>query len=146
MSKRNLFLRKIQFSSIFLLNLASTLLNGCMSIQQAAREGDIEHIKTLLALGVNINSRTFGGDQGSALHRASAAGQVETVEFLIEKGANVNIKDESSCLPIHSASVNGHSEIVKILLDNGAFPNPELGDVSLNHHKRSTHRSLCRAT
>ena len=61
------------------------LLTGCKSIQQAALEGDIEHIKKLLILGVNINSCTYFGDQSSTLHRACAAGQVETVKFLIEK-------------------------------------------------------------
>ena len=115
---------------------------GCKSIQQAAREGDIKHIKTLLALGVNINSRTWFGDQGSALHRASSAGQTETVTFLIKKGANVNIKDEASVLPIHRAAQSGHAEIVKILLDNGAFPSPQLGytsKVPLNYAARGGH-------
>ena len=115
---------------------------GCKSIQQAAREGDIEHIKTLLALGVNINSRTWFGDQGSALHRASSAGRTETVKFLIEKGANVNIKDEASVLPIHRAAGSGHADIVKILLDNGAFPGPQLGytsKVPLNYAAKGGH-------
>ena len=113
-----------------------------MSIQQAAREGDIEHIRKLLALGVNINSRTYFGDQGSVLHRASSAGQIETVKFLIEKGANVNIRDEASVLPIHRAAENGHAEIVKILLDNDAFAGPQLSytsKVPLNYAARGGH-------
>ncbi len=116
-----------QIIGITLLTMTAVLLAGCMSIQEAAREGNIEHIKTLLALGTDIDSRTFGGDMGSALHRASAAGEVETVKFLIEHGANVNIKNEASQLPIHYAAENGHTEIVKILLENGAFANPKLG-------------------
>ena len=71
--KRNLVFSRI--ISIILLVMITVLLASCKSIQQAAREGDIEHIKKLLALGVNINSRTYFGDQGSALHRASTAGQ-----------------------------------------------------------------------
>lgn len=116
-----------QIIGITLLTMAALLLAGCMSIQEAAREGNIEHIKTLLAIGTDIDSQTFGGDMASALHRASAAGQVETVKFLIENGANVNIGNEASCLPIHYAARKGHAEIVKILLENGAFADPKLG-------------------
>ena len=120
-TKQKQYLLFSRIISFVLLTMITVLLAGCKSIQQAAREGDIEHIKTLLALGINVNSRTYFGDQGSALHRASSAGRVETVKFLIEKGANVNVKDEASVLPIHRAAENGHAEIVKILLDNGAF-------------------------
>ncbi len=94
---------------------------GCMSIQEAALEGDIEHIKTLLAFGANINGGTFFGDQGTPLHRASGAGQVETVKFLIENGADVNISNEASQVPLCYAAWNGHAEVAKVLLDNGAY-------------------------
>jgi len=99
--------------------LTNLFIIGCMSIQEAAREGNIDHIKTLLAFGANINGGTFLGDQGTALHRASGAGQVETVKFLIENGANVNIGNEASEIPLCYAAVNGHAEVVKILLENG---------------------------
>ena len=138
-TKRKRYLAFSKIINIILLIMITVLLIGCKSIQQAALEGDIEHIKKLLALGININSRTFLGDQGSALHRASSAGQIETVKFLIEKGADVNIKDEASILPIHRAAENGHAEIVKILLENGAFPDPKLGytsKVPLNYAAR----------
>ncbi len=126
-ARRNRYLVLLRVISIIPLTMIAVVLTGCMSIQQAAREGNVQHIKTLLALGTDVNSRTFAGDQASALHRASAAGQVETVKFLIENGANVNIKNEASQLPIHYAAENGHAEIVKILLGNGAYANPKLG-------------------
>ena len=106
---------------IILLTTIAISLTGCMSIQDAAREGNIEHIKTLLALGTDVDSRTFGGDQASALHMASATGQVDTVKFLIQEGANVNIVNEASQTPLHYAAWNGHVEVIVILIENGAY-------------------------
>ena len=131
MIRRKIFSKTIQISYTSLLLITSTFLTGCMSIQEAASEGNIEHIKTLLALGANVDSKTWGGDQGSALHRASSAGQVETVKFLIENGANVNIANEASQLPISYAAWNGHAEIVKILIENGAYVNGRSDKVPL---------------
>lgn len=121
MNSKKLSLDGMPLVNLCLLLLALISLSGCMSIHEAAREGDIEHIKTLLALGTDIDSGTWGGDQGTPLHRASGAGQVETVKFLIENGANVNIGNEASQIPLCYAAWNGHAEVVKVLLENGAY-------------------------
>jgi ankyrin repeat protein len=118
--RRKLSLTGMQLFCVTLLLASGLFLTGCQGIQSAARDGDIEHIKTLLALGTNVDNKIWGGDQGTALHWAAGAGQTETVEFLIERGADVNISNEASAAPLEYAVRSGHAEIAKILLDNGA--------------------------
>lgn len=64
-----------------------------------------------------------------ALSEASLYGHGKVVQLLLERGANVNAKDETAealgeTLLI-SASGLGYSDIVKILLEHGANVNPE---------------------
>ena len=48
---------------------------------------------------------------------------IEIVEFLLCKGANINASYESGYTPLHSAVLGNHTEIVNILLKNGANSN-----------------------
>ena len=55
------------------------------SIIQAARDGDLPAVQTLLAEGADINAEDSNG--GTALMRASYKGHTEIVKLLLEKGA-----------------------------------------------------------
>lgn len=58
------------------------------------------------------------------LHVAAAVSPYpETVEILIENGANVNQKDEQGFTALHIAAVIPNLKILEKLLDNGADPN-----------------------
>ncbi len=57
------------------------------------------------------------------LHSTSIKGNLEIVQFLIEKGAVVNAKDEDKQTAIHFASENGHIQIVQYLIEKGADVN-----------------------
>lgn len=48
---------------------------------------------------------------------------VDSVLYLIEKGANVNEVDDTGISALHRAASNNHYEVIKILLSNGANPN-----------------------
>lgn len=81
-------------------------------------------MERLLAEGANINSRVsprngFVGQ--SPLWVAAEQGNVETVSFLIEHGADIQLDDEIHGLtPLHIAAKNGHLEVVKLLVEKGA--------------------------
>ncbi|KAF7536781.1 hypothetical protein G7054_g4255 [Neopestalotiopsis clavispora] len=57
---------------------------------------------------------------GSALAKVCAEGQVESVEFMISKGAPVNQRDFEMTHPLQSASRYGHLDVARNLLENGA--------------------------
>src|SRR5215813_5986299 len=58
----------------------------------AAKKGDVEAVKSLIAKGANVNARTNYG--ATALHFAADRGHLEVVKALVEAGADVNAKDE----------------------------------------------------
>jgi ankyrin repeat protein len=61
------------------------------------------------------------------LHEAAAAGKIETVRDLIERGASINSRDENAWTPLMQATQGNHLAVVKVLLDAGADINAEIG-------------------
>ncbi|HVN98020.1 MAG TPA: ankyrin repeat domain-containing protein [Syntrophorhabdaceae bacterium] len=56
----------------------------------------------------------------SDLVSAARGGNIETVNMLLAKGLDVNVKDGKGYPIIILAAMNGHTETVKVLLDKGA--------------------------
>ena len=54
------------------------------------------------------------------LHMAAKNGHSETVELLIDNGANVNVKTTFGYTPLHLAAKNGHPQTVQALIDKRA--------------------------
>jgi ankyrin repeat protein len=76
------------------------------------------------------------------LHDASLKGNIETVEFLIKNGADINAKDHNKLTALHFACFDGHKDIVEKLIENKADVNVELSEESplhlaslKNHHE-----------
>ncbi len=70
-------------------------------------------------------SRAFGlarGDEAS-LHEAARRGRVRTVKRLLERGADVNAKDERGVTPLLEAASHGRRKVVPLLLEHGANVN-----------------------
>jgi ankyrin repeat protein len=55
-----------------------------------------------------------------ALVRAAERGDVAEVECLLDRGANIEARDENGNTPPVAAAGNGHREVVECLLDRGA--------------------------
>src|SRR5262245_18445811 len=51
----------------------------------AAKKGDVEAVKSLIAKGANVNTRTNYG--ATALHFAADRGHLEVIKVLVEAGA-----------------------------------------------------------
>jgi len=87
----------------------------------AAREGDIEAVKRLLAKGADVNAKDNWGI--TALMWTAWPGHTEIVNLLISKGADVNAKDKNGRTALMEAAAGGHTEIVEMLMERGADVN-----------------------
>lgn len=54
---------------------------------------------------------------------AASIGDVEAIQALVDKGANVNEADGSGCTALHWAASSRNVEAVQLLLDKGAHVN-----------------------
>lgn len=68
-----------------------------------------------------INSKNLSG--WTALHQAARGRDASYIKFLIERGADVNAKDEAGDTPLIIAMIYGTKDTVECLLDAGADPN-----------------------
>ncbi|CAH8339458.1 unnamed protein product [Eruca vesicaria subsp. sativa] len=88
----------------------------------AVKSGDV------VALDTAIDN--FGGlidepleNNDSALHLACLYGHLPCVELLLERGANIEIKDTDDALPLHDACDGaGYLDIVEFLLSRASSP------------------------
>jgi ankyrin repeat protein len=102
-----------------LLSVAAIAQNTNEEFFAAARKGDAAAVKAFLDKGTDVNAKTQYG--ATALAYACDKGHVEVVRLLIERGADVNVRDTFyGEAPIGWASSKGYTEIVKMLLDKGA--------------------------
>lgn len=69
------------------------------------------------------------------LYTAARFGHLKVVEWLLERGANVNEKQGSGSTPLHGAAWVGNLEICKLLLRKGAnvFEKNNLGETALQN-------------
>lgn len=79
------------------------------SIQEAAGQGDLATLQTLLSSGTAVDSRDDSGC--TALHFAADRGQQEAVQALLAAGADVNAVDKDQQTPLHYAATCGHEEV-----------------------------------
>ena len=89
----------------------------------AAREGDLESARLLVAAGANVNDEEAWGISATTL--AAHSGFADIVEFLLDKGANANA-DKAGFTALHEAVMRRDEGLVKLLLDHGADANVPL--------------------
>lgn len=104
-----------------------TIKNECgvMPIHTLCRGDNIEGIKIFLNAGVSINETDDSGN--TPLHNACySADHPDCIRFLLENGANINIKNHDSLrnnTPLHIACFVDNLEGIKILLEFGVDVN-----------------------
>jgi len=96
---------------------------GETALMFAAREGDLESTKLLVAAGANVNDTDAWGVSATTL--AAHSGFTDLVEFLLQKDANPNAA-EAGFTALHNAIMRRDQRMVKALLEHGADPNAPL--------------------
>ncbi len=88
-------------------------------VAEAARAGDLEAVRGLLASGEDANAAH--GDGMSALHWAAERGDTALVEVLVESGAKVDAATRiGNYTPLHVAASAGQADVVRQLLLAGS--------------------------
>ena len=77
-----------------------------------------EELKNWIEKEINAKDQ----NQETVLHKACAGGNLPTVKYLIQIGAQIEAKAELGETPLHMAvgAGKGHLEIVQCLIDHGA--------------------------
>ncbi|MGI9471928.1 MAG: ankyrin repeat domain-containing protein, partial [Rubripirellula sp.] len=103
----------------------------------AAYNGHTDTVRFLLKRGATIDSRDIEGK--TPLIHACTGPFAETVQLLLDEGADVNAKDSNEGFtPLMMAAGLDQPEIVKILLENGADKDAEDDDMdkAIDHARR----------
>lgn len=103
---------------------------GTTALIAAARNGQVETIKLLLAAGADPNLSM--NDGRSPLHYAAVKCHIKVFVQLIEKGARIDGQSVRGSTPLHLASMRC-PDVTRLLLEYGADPNVEnvAGDTPL---------------
>jgi len=90
-----------------------------VNLLNAAFAGNIGMCSMLIDRGADFNTRSLQSGSSPLLF-ASTNNFKNVCQLLINRGANVNITNNSGMTPLHVACTHGHIDIVKLLLENGA--------------------------
>ena len=90
------------------------------SIITAAKVGDVDALRELLAAGVDASAI-------GPLSAAASGGHKSSVELLIANGADVTAKNKYGSTPLHNAATR---EIAELLITNGADIDAKINDGS----------------
>ena len=94
---------------------------GDTLIHVAASKGFIDSVKTLVKLGIIIDSKNNFGE--TPLYKAVQGQNLEILNFLIKSGADIKTSTDLGDTIMHLAASLGNLEIIKLLLSNNfRFP------------------------
>jgi len=96
---------------------------GETALMFAARVGDLESAKLLVAAGANVNDADAWGVSATTLAEHSGFG--ELARFLLDKGANPNAAP-NGFTALHEAIMRRDEATIASLLEHGADPNTPL--------------------
>ena len=92
-----------------------------LRLVDAAKTKDWEAVGVLVHENLDVN--TPQADGATALHWAAHWNDLETLELLINAGANVSAENDLGATPLWVACANRHTGIVQRLLEAGSSPN-----------------------
>lgn len=92
---------------------------GDQDIDWSLQNGDVAQVKSYFEQNPAMINKQFDNGR-TALCMAADYGQKDVIDYLISKGADVNIPDKFTITPLLAAIFEGHTSCVEVLLKNGA--------------------------
>ncbi len=92
---------------------------GWTPLHSAVKISDVNVTKDILKTG-KIDLNATDKDGWTLLHYAAHDDHLDKVKYLVEEGADFEIKDKNGKSPLHLAAMYGHLEVVKYLVEEGA--------------------------
>ena len=97
-----------------------TFLHWCVRFLESKEVDEILNITQRLKFDV-INECDY--EERTPLHWAAYNGKRDTMEILLDRGANINVQDSAKRTPLIYCAHFGHYDCVKLLLERGADKN-----------------------
>lgn len=96
--------------------------DGWTPLHLAAFFGRLEAVRRLLDAAADCNAISKNSMSNTPLHAATAGGHAEVAVLMIQRGADVHVRDSGGYTPLHIAAENGLVTVVEALLARGADP------------------------
>lgn len=119
--------------------------DGIPAMVLAGDKGDVSLMAYLLELGVNIDGVTTNRRE-SALMRRAEVGNTTVVRFLIENGANPDLRDKGGETALMKAVRSRKRGVIKLLIEAGADVNLSdfTGKTALSYAEEARSRGIIR--
>jgi hypothetical protein len=86
----------------------------------AAKNGDVAELGRLLGASPALLCVKGPGLGHTALHWCASRGHIQSLRFLLQRGAPPGARNAEGSTPLHAAARNGHVEVARVLLACGA--------------------------
>lgn len=130
------------------------VLFGCCLLHIASNKGQLEVMNFLLDNRFLDDLEALTDEHLTPLHLAVMGGSISVIDFLVERGVNLNLKDRNGKLPVDLAFEDGRIDVVRQLLshDAGNDSSPtmigrdemELAEKDWRHRMRSIRKTQMR--
>ena len=101
-------------------------------IIQATKDGNLSEVKRFGSDEKYLHVMT--SNKSTLLHLAVSYSHEKIVRFLVNKGLNINAKNNLGNTPIHISAMKGNDQILLFLLEKKGNPNASNNQVCINNY------------